>query len=336
MAASSRVHEYWELTKPRVVALIVFTAVVGMLLATFDPRYPTGFASIEALLRFGSGGDVPLPAWRLPGLAALVFGSLGIWLAAASAAAINHLLDQRIDRVMARTQHRPLATGSLRPPQVLGFALLLGAASMLILGLLVNPLSAALTFASLIGYAVIYTGWLKRATPQNIVIGGLAGAAPPLLGWTAVTNQVHPHALLLVLIIFVWTPPHFWALAIFRRADYARALVPMLPVTHGVTYTRWQILLYTVLLLAATVLPWATGMSGLFYLGGALVLGGVFLWYAWKLLDPPSEFFAMRVFNYSVIYLMALFAFLLIDHWLQPLLVPPAPPALLELVPAGG
>jgi len=293
----SRLAQYWTLTKPRVVALIVFTALVGMFLA------------------------VPgLPPWR-----AAVFGLLGIWLAAASAAAINHVLDQRIDALMARTHDRPLPTGGLRTPQAVAFALALGIASMAILVFLVNPLCALLTFGSLIGYAIIYTGWLKRATPQNIVIGGIAGAAPPLLGWSAVTGTLDPHALLLVLIIFVWTPPHFWALAIFRREDYAKAMIPMLPVTHGVVYTRWQILLYTVLLVLATVLPWATGMSGLFYLGGALVLGAVFLWYAWRLLDPPDEFFAMRTFQYSVVYLMALFAFLLLDHWLLPWLQPAAP-----------
>ena len=292
--------EYWALTKPRVVALIVFTAFVGMFLA------------------------VP----GLPPLRESVFGFIGIWLAAASAAAINHLIDQRIDRVMARTAHRPLATGALKPAQVLAFAVFLGALSMTMLISMVNPITAALTFASLIGYAIVYTAWLKRATPQNIVIGGIAGAAPPLLGWAAVTGMTNPwdwaHALLLVLIIVVWTPPHFWALAIFRREDYARALVPMLPVTHGVEYTRWQILLYTVLLVAVTVMPWAVGMSGLFYLGGALVLGLVFLWYAWKLLDPPDEFFAMRTFNYSIVYLMALVAFLLVDHWLLPWLGPTA------------
>ncbi|SIQ20066.1 heme o synthase [Solilutibacter tolerans] len=288
------VRDYWALTKPRVVALIVFTALVGMFLA------------------------VP----GLPPLKESVFGLLGIWLAAASAAAINHLIDQRIDAVMARTANRPLPTGALNGRQVLLFAIALGVLSMLLLVIFVNPITALLTFASLIGYAIIYTGWLKRATPQNIVIGGIAGAAPPLLGWAAVTGMQGPwdwgHALLLVLIIFVWTPPHFWALAIFRRDDYARALIPMLPVTHGVNYTRWQILLYTVLLFVATLLPWVTGMSGVFYLGGAVVLGLVFIWYAWKLLDPPDEFFAMRVFNYSVVYLMALFAFLLIDHWLMP------------------
>ena len=294
--------QYWELTKPRVVALIVFTAVIGMFLATPE-----------------------LPGWR-----ALVLGSLGIWLAAASAAAINHLLDQRIDAVMARTQHRPLPTGSLTAAQVLGFAIGLGALSMLILALWVNPLTAVLTFASLIGYAIIYTGYLKRATPQNIVIGGLAGAAPPLLGWAAVKGwpegagfaalfdapHDYHHALLLVLIIFVWTPPHFWALAIFRKDDYAKAMIPMLPVTHGVVYTRWQILFYTLLLIAATVLPFASGMSGLFYLGGALVLGGVFLYYAVRLFNPPDPMYPMRVFNYSIVYLMVLFAFLLADHYL--------------------
>ena len=289
--------QYWQLTKPRVVALIVFTAVIGMFMA------------------------VPgMPPWR-----ALVFGNLGIWLAASSAAAINHLLDQRIDALMARTAHRPLPTGSLSPRQVLVFAVVLGLASMLVLLLFVrlpdgglNWWCAGLTFASLIGYAIIYTGYLKRATPQNIVIGGAAGAAPPVLGWLAVTTDHWQHALLLFLIIYVWTPPHFWALAIFRREDYAKAMIPMLPVTHGVQYTRWQILFYTVLLVVVTVLPFIAGMSGVFYLGGALVLGGVFLYYAVRLMNPPSEAFAMKVFGYSIWYLMALFAFLLVDHWLMP------------------
>lgn len=290
--------QYWDLTKPRVVALIVFTALVGMFLA------------------------VP----GLPPLRESVLGFLGIWLAASSAAAINQLLDSRIDAKMARTSWRPIVAGQITPRQALVFALILAALSMAILVLWVNTITAVLTFASLIGYAVVYTVFLKRATPQNIVIGGIAGAAPPLLGWAAITGMRGewdwPHALLLVLIIFVWTPPHFWALAIFRRADYARAMVPMLPVTHGVEYTRWQILFYTVLLVAVTVLPWAAGMSGLFYLGGALVLGVVFLGYAWKLMDPPDELYAMKVFNYSIVYLMALFAFLLLDHWLMPLLQP--------------
>ena len=283
------VQQYLELTKPRVVALIVFTAIIGMFLA--------------------------VPGW--PPLRESVAGFIGIWLAAASAAAINHLIDQRIDRVMARTSNRPLATGALTSAQVLAFAIALGAASMAILIALVNPLTAALTFASMIGYAIVYTAWLKRATPQNIVIGGVAGAAPPMLGWTAVTGHLHPYALLLVLIIFVWTPPHFWALAIFRRDDYSRAQVPMLPVTHGVVYTRWHVLYYTILLLIVSVLPYLTGMSGLFYLGGALVLGAGFLYYAIVLLNPPGEMFAMKVFNYSIIYLMALFAFLLIDHYID-------------------
>ena len=307
-SARATLRQYFDLTKPRVVALIVFTAIVGMFLA------------------------VP----GLPPLRESVLGFLGIWLAASSAAAINQLLDSRIDAKMARTSWRPIVVGQITPARALAFALVLAAVSMVVLVLWVNPLTALLTFASLIGYAVIYTVFLKRATPQNIVIGGIAGAAPPLLGWAAVTGMQGEwdwaHALLLVLIIFVWTPPHFWALAIFRRDDYARALVPMLPVTHGVAYTRWQILLYTVLLVVVTVLPWASGMSGLFYLGGALVLGAVFLWHAWRLMDPPDELYAMKVFNYSIVYLMALFAFLLVDHWLLPWLQPvPA----FELRPAG-
>jgi len=282
--------QYLELTKPRVVALIVFTAVIGM------------FLSVP--------GMVPLRP--------LIAGTVGIWLAAASAAAINHLIDQRIDKMMARTSQRPLATGTLKPAQVLAFAVILGALSMTILIAFVNPLTAALTFASLIGYAIVYTAYLKRATPQNIVIGGAAGAAPPVLGWAAVTGSVHPYALLLFLIIFIWTPPHFWALAIFRRDDYSRAQVPMLPVTHGVVYTRWHVLYYTILLVVITALPYLTGMSGLFYLGGAMVLGAGFLYYAIRLLNPPDDFFPMRVFNYSIVYLMALFAFLLVDHYLMP------------------
>lgn len=296
-AARASLRQYWDLTKPRVVALIVFTALVGMLLAV--DGMPTGDETVRGFLGF-----------------------LGIWLAASSAAAINQLLDSRIDAKMARTSWRPIVAGQITPTQALVFALILAALSMAILLLWVNPLTAVLTFASLIGYAVVYTVFLKRATPQNIVIGGIAGAAPPALGWASITGTLDPHALLLVLIIFVWTPPHFWALAIFRREDYARAMVPMLPVTHGVQYTRWQILFYTVLLVAVTVLPWATGMSGLFYLGGALVLGAVFLGYAWKLMDPPDELYAMKVFGYSIVYLMALFAFLLVDHWLLPFMQP--------------
>ncbi|RXQ99692.1 heme o synthase [Pseudoxanthomonas composti] len=295
MSATAR--DYWDLTKPKVVGLIVFTALVGMSLAI--ETVPTA-----EQLRAG------------------VLGFIGIWLAASAAAAINQLLDARIDAQMARTSWRPLVVGKVRPWQVLVFAGVLTALSMALLVLWVNVITAVLTFGSLIGYAVIYTVYLKRATPQNIVIGGVAGATPPLLGWASITGMRGEwdwaYALLPVLIIFVWTPPHFWALAIFRRADYAKAAIPMLPVTHGVAYTRKQILLYSVLLLISTLLPVVVGMSGLFYLGGAVVLGGVFLWYAWRQLDPPDAMFDMRFFRYSIVYLMALFAFLLVDHWLKP------------------
>ncbi|MBN6151339.1 protoheme IX farnesyltransferase [Xanthomonas sp. AmX2] len=301
-----RIHwrDYWDLTKPKVVALIVFTALVGMCLAI--PGVPSW-----AQVRTG------------------LIGFFGIWLAASAAAAINQLLDARIDAQMARTSWRPLVVGKVRPWQVLLFATLLTALSMAILVIWVNTITAVLTFASLIGYAVIYTVFLKRTTPQNIVIGGLAGAAPPLLGWAAITGMQGQwdwaYASLLVLIIFVWTPPHFWALAIFRRADYAKASVPMLPVTHGVAHTRRQILVYTLLLVVVTLLPVAVGMSGVFYLGGTLVLDAVFVWFAWRMLDPPDEMFSMRMFGYSIVYLMALFAFLLVDHWLMPALAMPMP-----------
>ena len=280
--------DFWALTKPRVVALIVFTAVVGMFLATPE-----------------------LPGWRV-----LIVGSIGIWLAASGAAAINQILDARVDAQMARTMYRPLPRGRLTEKQALAFALVLAALSMLMLSVWINVLTAVLTFGSLIGYAVIYTLFLKRATPQNIVIGGAAGAAPPVLGWTAVTGTLDPYALLLFLIIFIWTPPHFWALAIFRRADYEKVSIPMLPITHGVTVTRWHILAYTVVLVMVTLLPYLTGMSSFFYLGGALVLGGGFLDYAIRLMNPPDELFALKTFHYSIWYLAALFAFLLIDHYL--------------------
>ncbi|MEE8427860.1 MAG: heme o synthase, partial [Woeseiaceae bacterium] len=244
--------DYYELTKPRVVVLIVFTAVVGMFLA--------------------------VPAW--PGLPELVFGTLGIGLAASSAAVFNHVLDARIDIHMLRTRGRPLPQGRVSARSALGFASVIGVISMIILWFLVNPLTAGLTFTSLIGYAVIYTVFLKRATPQNIVIGGAAGAAPPILGWTAVTGEIHSNALLLFLIIFLWTPPHFWALAIARKEEYAKAGIPMLPVTHGEAYTRLNILLYTILLVVITIVPYLTGMSGLIYLFAALPLGAVFLYYA--------------------------------------------------------
>jgi len=287
--ARAHLGDYWELTKPKVVALIVFTAIVGMLLST-------------------SG---------MPPLRALLFGTLGIWLAAASAAAINHVLDRRIDAEMVRTRRRPLPTGHVTEIGALLFAFALGLASMLILALLVNPLTALLTFISLIGYSVIYTVWLKRATPQNIVIGGAAGAAPPILGWTAVTNSIDPNALVLFLIIFTWTPPHFWALAIARRDDYAKVGIPMLPVTHGLEFTRLHILLYTILLCLVTILPWLTGMSGWVYLAGAVVLDVVFLRYAMEMRRTGGRIeLPMRVFKYSVNYLMLLFALLLVDHYL--------------------
>ena len=292
--ANAGFREYWALTKPRVVALIVFTAIVGMFLA--------------------------VPGW--PPLRESVLGFLGIWLAASSAAAINQLLDSRIDAKMARTSWRPIVAGQVSPTQALVFALILAAASMLILVLWVNVITAVLTFASLIGYAVIYTVYLKRATSQNIVIGGLAGATPPMLGWAAITGMQGPwdwaYASLLVLIIFIWTPPHFWALAIFRREDYAKAEIPMLPVTHGVVHTRKQIMAYSVVLALVCLLPYLVGMSGAFYLGGAIVLNAVFLWYAWRMLNPPDELFSMKMFYYSIVYLMALFAFLLVDHWILP------------------
>ncbi len=279
---------YLALTKPRVVALIVFTAIVGTLLST--------------------------PG--LPPLYALLWGNLGIALASASAATINHVLDRRIDAQMSRTRGRPLPTGGLSERQALIFAAVLGFASMAILGLLVNLLTAVLTFASLIGYAIIYTAWLKRATSQNIVIGGAAGAAPPVLGWTAVTGHVDADALLLFLIIFAWTPPHFWALAIARRDEYARAGIPMLPVTHGVDHTRLQVLLYTVLLVLVTLLPYMTRMSGLIYLASALVLDALFLYHALVLKISARQELPMRVFHFSVNYLMWMFAALLVDHYL--------------------
>jgi protoheme IX farnesyltransferase len=285
---STRWRSFYELTKPRVVMLIVFTSIVGTLLA------------------------VP----GLPPLDALVFGNLGIGLAAASAAVINHVLDERIDAQMSRTKRRPLPTGKLSPRAALAFAGVLCVLSMAILVLLVNPLTAALTFASLIGYAVIYTVWLKRATSQNIVIGGAAGAAPPVLGWAAVTNTIDSDALLLFLIVFVWTPPHFWALAIARKDEYAKVGIPMLPVTHGVAFTRLQVLLYTVLLVAVTLMPFVTGMSGLVYLAAAVVLNVMFLWHAFQLKVSERTHLPMKVFRFSITYLMWLFAALLVDHYL--------------------
>ena len=295
MATLSRVHsesaswrDYLELTKPRVVLLMLITSLVGMFLAT----------------RAG----VP---WTV-----LLFGNLGIGLCAGAAAAVNHVVDRRIDSIMARTHKRPVTTGRVSVPAALGFALLLAIAGMALLLAFTNELAAWLTLASLLGYAVLYTGFLKRATPQNIVIGGLAGAAPPLLGWVAVTGHVSAEPLLLVLIIFAWTPPHFWALAIHRKAEYAKAEIPMLPVTHGEHYTKVHILLYTAAMLAVTLLPYAIHMSGPLYLAAALVLGGRFMFWAWVLYRDSRPHAAINTFKYSIWYLFLLFIALLADHYL--------------------
>jgi len=279
--------DYYELTKPKVVMLIVFTAIVGMALA--------------------------VPGW--PGFVPLFVGSLGIGLAASSAAVINHVLDARIDVHMSRTHNRPLPQGKLLETNALLFAVVLGVISMLLLWFVINPLTAMLTFFSLIGYAIIYTVWLKRATPQNIVIGGAAGAAPPILGWTAVTGEIHSDALLLFLIVFTWTPPHFWALAIAKKDDYERVDIPMLPVTHGNEFTRQYILLYTILLVLVTIIPYLSGMSGLIYLVTALILGAKFLHYAVLMKRDDGVELPMKVFRFSINYLMILFAALLIDHY---------------------
>ena len=280
--------DYYELTKPRVVMLIVFTAVVGMFLA--------------------------VPGW--PGATAMLFGTIGIGMAASAAAVFNHVLDARVDIHMLRTRGRPLPEGRVSESNALAFASAICVLSMIVLWFLVNPLTAILTFASLIGYAVIYTVFLKRATPQNIVIGGAAGAAPPVLGWTAVTGEITSSALLLFLIIFVWTPPHFWALAIARKDEYAKVGIPMLPVTHGDEYTRLHILLYTILLVVITVIPYLTGMSGLIYLAAAVSLGALFLNYAVRMLrDRDDVELPMRTFKFSITYLAILFAALLVDHY---------------------
>jgi protoheme IX farnesyltransferase len=279
--------DYYALTKPRVVQLLVFTAVIGMFLAT--------------------PGMVP---WDV-----LVFGSLGIGFAAASGAAVNHVLDRRFDETMARTRRRPLPSGRINERDAMAFALALGLIGIAMLTLLVNTLTAVLTFFALIGYAVVYTVYLKRATPQNIVIGGAAGAAPPVLGWAAVQNEVSGYALLLFLIIFTWTPPHFWALAIARKSDYEKAEIPMLPVTHGEAITKSFVLYYTVLLVLVTLLPYLTGMSGPLYLFAAVLLGIGFLYYAVLLKRSDDNRIAMRTFHFSISYLVALFTFLLLDHY---------------------
>lgn len=280
---------YYETTKPKVVVLLVFTAIVGMLLAS------PGALSIDIL----------------------IFASLGIALASASGAAINHVVDQYVDGIMARTKGRPIPTGKLSSQGVLLFALLLGVLSMFILSFTINLLTAFLTLSALIGYAVIYTLFLKRTTPHNIVLGGAAGAMPPVLGWTAVTGEVNTEALLLFLIIFIWTPPHFWALAIKRKNDYARAGLPMLPVTHGIAFTKMQILLYTFMLLAVSLFPFVTKMSGFVYLCGALSLGAGFIFQAFRLYRTEGDAYAMKTFSYSIFYLGLLFAFLLTDHYIR-------------------
>ena len=285
--------DYLELTKPRVVALMIITALIGMCMAV--------------------PGWVP---WQ-----PLVLGNLGIALCAGAAAAINHIVDERIDQQMARTQTRPVATGRITQRDAILFAAALALLGVWVLVVWVNVLTAVLTVASLIGYAFIYTMFLKRATPQNIVIGGLAGAAPPLLGWTAVTGEIHGHALLLVLIIFAWTPPHFWALAIHRREEYASVGIPMLPVTHGVGFTALHILLYTIIMFLITLMPFATHMSGPIYLAGAVVLGVIFLYWSIEIMRGKNANAPMKTFQYSITYLLALFIIMLVDHWLLGLML---------------
>ena len=279
--------DYWDLCKPRVVALMLLTALVGMYLSS--------------------------PGWIA--LSTVFSALLGIGLCAGSAAAVNHLVDRHIDAVMARTRNRPIARERISAWQAIAFACILGGMGLGILVAFVNYLTAALTFISLIGYAGIYTGYLKRATPQNIVIGGLAGAAPPLLGWTAVTNHLDPQALLLVLIIYTWTPPHFWALAIYRFEDYKNAKIPMLPVTHGIAFTKLQVLLYTLLLTAVTLLPFVVGMSGWIYLVGTLMLNARFIYWSIALYRSDKPLVAMQTFRFSISYLMLLFVLLLVDHY---------------------
>ena len=286
--SDNRLRQFFALTKPRVVSLIVFTAVIGMFMA----------------------------APGMPPLSALVFGTIGIALVAGAAAAINCLVEQKIDAVMARTRARPLPRGELSSLQTLVFASIVGSAGLLVLYLKVNALTMWLTLVTFVGYAVVYTVLLKPATPQNIVIGGASGAMPPVLGWAAVANDVAPEALLLFLIIFVWTPPHFWSLALYRAQEYAKAGLPMLPVTHGGKYTRLQIVLYTLALFAVTLLPFAVRMSGWIYLAAAVALGAVFIAYAVALYRNYSDALARRTFRYSIVYLAALFSALLVDHYL--------------------
>lgn len=291
LANVSKWRAYYNITKPRVVALLVLTAVVGMSLSV--------------------PGGLP---WQL-----FLPAMLGIALLSSAAAAINHIVDQKIDGIMGRTHNRPLPNGEITANNAIIFALMLAIIGFVLLYALVNPLTAWLTFAGLVGYSFVYTMYLKRATPQNITIGGLAGAIPPLLGWTAMTNEIHPNALLLVLLVFTWTPPHFWALAIHRKNEYAKVNIPMLPVTHGINFTKTQILLYTILLFIVGLLPYLVGMSSWIYLIGAVVLNFVFFMYAWKLKFNSDENTAMDTFKFSIVHLMVLFIVLLADHYLLPL-----------------
>jgi heme o synthase len=288
-AHSNRLAQYWALTKPRVTQLAVFCAVIGMFLATPE-----------------------LPDWRI-----VVAATIGIWLLAGAAFAVNCLVEREIDSRMARTARRPMARGEITVAQTLVFSGAIGGAGMWVLFNFVNPLTMWLTFATFVGYAVIYTMLLKPATPQNIVIGGLSGAMPPALGWAAVANDVPMQAWILVLIIFVWTPPHFWSLALYRRDDYAKSGLPMLPVTHGLQFTQFHIWLYTIALVATTMLPFAVQMSGLIYLASAAVLGAIFLWYAWQIYRHYSDLIARKTFTYSIVYLSLLFVALLVDHYLK-------------------
>lgn len=288
-ASPNRIAQYWALTKPRVTQLAVFCAVIGMFLATPE-----------------------LPSWKI-----VVSATIGIWLLAGAAFAINCLVEREIDSRMARTARRPMARGEITVIQTLVFSGVIGGAGMWVLYTLVNPLTMWLTFATFVGYAVIYTIILKPATPQNIVIGGLSGAMPPALGWAAVANDLPMQAWILVLIIFIWTPPHFWALALYRRDEYAKSGLPMLPVTHGTEFTQFHIWLYTIALVATTMLPFAVGMSGLIYLVSVAILDAIFVWYAWQVYRHYTDMIARKMFAYSIIYLSLLFAALLVDHYLR-------------------
>jgi protoheme IX farnesyltransferase len=289
LAAPNRLAQYWALTKPRVTQLAVFCAVIGMFLASPD-----------------------LPDWKI-----LVPATIGIWLLSGAAFAVNCLVEREIDSRMARTARRPMAMGEITVPQTLVFSGVIGGIGMWVLFNFVNPLTMWLTFATFVGYAVIYTMILKPATPQNIVIGGLSGAMPPALGWAAIANDLPMQAWILVLIIFMWTPPHFWSLALYRRNDFAKSGLPMLPITHGMKFTQFHVWLYTIALVATTTLPFAANMSGLIFLGSAMVLGVIFLWYAWQVYRHYTDLIARKTFTFSIIYLSLLFAALLLDHYFK-------------------